>query len=327
MPFIDYEEMQEANRKGESLQRLSDERAMGASILHKDLQQIQYALRQKNIAQIIDRYFSSPRRILEIGCGILDENGRSFFTKGFPQQTALKTSYCDVNPNFENISPEILCVDISELSKVFPKGSFSHVISLNALDTLNSIDLERALEEIYKVLEPGGFLIHCLNFEPFLYAFYNDIIQSYKRVLPFQNESGSHCALIFKEESGSIHPLIEASAHLDAKAREKFWHGILELDKGRALTQIASTLENQGELINAFAHHLANFSRLLKEMRFKIILTEDLTSEKTMEEFSYESLQGIRIDCGPSGISKKSFDDKRKTVIAMHTFLIVASKQ
>ncbi len=321
--FVNYEEMRYANSQGELLQRLSDERITG-STFEAQANALQYSLRQKNMEKILQKFVTHPRQILEVGAGLLDSNGRSFCTKSLPENEASHVIYCDSNPRLAEESPELICLDMKELSKAYPPHGFSHVLSCNALDTLNLDDLEAALTEIKVILQPKGSLVHCLNFEPYIFAFYNDIFLHNTVAIPFINELDAHQALIINQTNYPSHPLLTAANALNPLEKEKFWLGILALDKGGALKSIAESYLPYGKVIGAYEHHIESLNKILSKLGFSSITNELITSEQTIPVPSNSPLAGLKIECSPKGVLQLPIQQPETAIIIIHTHVTSA---
>lgn len=310
--FTNYEEMRDANRQGKVLQRLTNEQGSNLDPLHKDIENLQFQLRQKNMERVLAE-IQNPTRILEIGAGLLDEDGRSFFTKKMTLEQLDKVHYCDANPALMEISPELQCLDIAQLSTYLPKQAFSHVIGSNVLDTLNEEDLERGIKEIKLLLQQDGLVIHCLNYEPYLYAFYDDILSKGSYAIPFVNSQNQHCAVVFHDKLID-HPLLTVHS-------EKIWQGILALDKQGYLQHLAETcLVRGGTLIKAYDYYLEKMAKAFKTAGFRVLKNELLSHEKALE---IPSLNGKHITCGPSGVVTEEFKGN-ECLVTMQTHVFVA---
>ncbi len=317
-PFVNYAEMREANRQGKILQRLSLERTSDADVLQNAVEELQYKLRQKNMSAILRDYVCNPRHILEIGAGLLDSSGRSFFTQTMPLEHLRKTTYCDSNPQIAEISPEVHCFDIMELTNYFPKEAFSHVIGTNVLDTLDAEDLGSALEQIHSVLMDGGVLVHCLNFEPFLYAFYADISKE-PHAIPYLNQNSQHCAIVSEEDGKPLHPLQSIASHLDEGARQSLWQGLLALDNEGFLEALAEKYRRRGGVvIKSYEHYITSLTAACEEAGFRIIACREISQ---IVETDIPALHGRHILCGPSGVySEASGSDSGSVAIQTHLF-------
>lgn len=310
--FVSYEDMAEANRSGRLLQRLTNETAGSPGTLEYDVGKVQYRLRQENNQQIAEEFLRGVDRILEIGAGLLDADGRSFLTRCFTGEMASKVFYCDANPGLAEECPDLHCVDIRALSSCFPSGAFSHVIGSNVLDTLSRKDLDDAMSDIKKVLAPGGCVLHLLNYEPYLYAFYADVLSEFPGAVPFVNRQNQHCALITTEEQDS---LINLALGLNPEDRQRLWQGILALDTQGYLNNKVSGL--QGVAITAFEQFVRKLTEAGVNAGFKEVISKEFVSKR---EISLPGFPPMHVSCGPNGIENEARGD-RLASIEMMTFV------
>jgi len=96
---------------------------------------------------------NNTRNVLEIGCG----TGR--YAKFFKKDAYIGV---DITPKFINYAKrksnyDFRIMDIRKLS--FKNGSFDKVFSIGVLHHLNERDLLKTLQEVKRVLKPGGKLL------------------------------------------------------------------------------------------------------------------------------------------------------------------------
>lgn len=101
--------------------------------------------------------FSPGARVLEVGCG------QGHLTRALAAQ-GVDIIGIDANPNAPEIAGNGLVRFMNAESLDFENDSFDVVISVHALEHIP--DLDSALSEIARVLEPGGEAVHIYPAEP-----------------------------------------------------------------------------------------------------------------------------------------------------------------
>jgi SAM-dependent methyltransferase len=291
--------MAEANASGKVMQRFSDEQASPAGSFQAQLEELQLKLRLHNMRKIADKHIPPGAKVLEIGCGPLDDNGASFFTRSFSTELRQDFYYCDCNPILTDSFPEIISADMRKLDAVFPEGSFDFVIGTNALDTLNGESLILAIESIKKVLHPEGKLIHALNYEPYLYMFIEESLNLDPTAIPYFNEKGSHS--VFIPKGSWQHPLYAILQKLDAEERQRLWQGMLSLDKQGYFLALAKSF--QGRTISSWEFFDDMLSSACIRTGVRSYVNEVVTSEELVAVPEGVNLGGRCITCGPDGVN------------------------
>lgn len=305
-----YNQIRRLNASGVSSQRITDSREGAHSPSQRLFLDAQYALRQKNLAEICRHYLMDSHQVLEVGSGMISASGRSFLTESFPLNIAARVTYCDANPEcrVEN-------VDLVTLDDRYPHSFFSHVIGSNVLDTLNRRDLSQAVEKIYNVLQPNGVVVHCLNIEPFVYAFLHDLAMDYAYAVPFLNSKGAHEAFVFdKWEEMSIEQK-EIVFHTMLKKPDKAW-----LDKLR---------DSNEKIVSSFDQYVQKLHSLLIGKGFEIVKEDYFSNEDILISPGDIPLGGQKVVCSPAGVetAKDANLASNQVAIQMKTHLLVAKKK
>lgn len=324
MTFVSYNDMSQANAAGNIMQRFSDESDASTGAFQRYIEELQVKLRLRNMRQIAEEYLHKDSKILEVGCGPLDSNGKSFFTRAFPSKNKSSIFYCDCNPTLSAAFPEVICADMRNLESLFPLHSFDSVIGTNALDTLDANSLKKAFSSIRKVLKPDGKIIHSLNYEPYLYMFIGEALKHYPQAIPFLNEKGGHSVLI--TDSQWNHPLASILQKLDTEEKQRLWQGMLSLDKEGYFLMVAQN--TTGRRIDAWPFFKTILEEICTELGFADVVHKSFSSEEIINVPEGTNWEGRCITCGPEGVSvreDKSVGSSEAKVVLQTTVTVISA--
>ena len=335
--YYDYDGLKRLNAEGNLMHAFSDDLYIDSTPDEKNFFVIQFKLRQQNIWNMRDRLFDPSQTSLEIGCGILDNGGFSFLTSSIPRAVAKNFSYSEVNPNAIQKSlrnfPEakIQFADVVELDHYYPPQSFDNIVGINVLDTLDAVDLIKSLEQIQRVLKPGGQLIHILNMEPFFCSIYHTYFKDDVLAFPYlQNDSARKIILLPKEawkemrkdlENKKLLPEI-AIAFLDYVStlsglqQERLWVGMNTLDKNASMAPIAKALIALGnKAIPSVDLFKDQYQKSLQECGFTEPENWDETSSTQLKVSEEHLWGGLSVECSPQGVLRIPTPDLSKEVV------------
>ena len=135
-----------------------------------------FSIMERMVHRIALSRFSSEDRVLELGAGMTYRGNQSFLVSLLPEKFRKNVFSTDLNPQIVCAAQimgfrQVIHLDATAISENFPENSCDKVIAANFLETLSPENLARALEQIKKVLKPGGLLIHVADMDPFLNEF------------------------------------------------------------------------------------------------------------------------------------------------------------
>lgn len=307
------------------IQRSSDDVEPYDGSFQSRIKNLQLKLRLKNMSDIAERFIVSANEIVEVGCGVLDENGKSFFTRSFPIDMTAKTYYCDCNLALAEAFPEIFCVEIQKLAQKFPQSTFDYVIGTNALDTLKEEYLREAFHALRQILTPNGTIIHCLNYEPYLYTILDEAIKQNEVAIPFFNSSGTH-SIFFPSEQWN-HPLYGILKKLTDDERQQLWQGLDSLDQNGYFFSLVQNLHQQGNIVSSFELYKGMYERVSAECGFKKVVDEFVSHEEIIQVHPEQGWGQRCITCGPDGIHSVIDDTlpegRAKVILKTHVFCLL----
>lgn len=151
---------------------------------------------RRSIRQVIFHinalHFRGADRILELGAGKPEKNGRSFLSNLFPEETGRRIISTDVNPTIvaeaQSLNKNYRRVDASNISSTFPGPCFDKIIAASVLDTLTPVELTKTLAEAKKALVDGGLLIQFSYMMPFLNTIVSAHISEDTLIFPHTHE-------------------------------------------------------------------------------------------------------------------------------------------
>ena len=127
---------------------------------------------------------SQPRRVLEVGCGMGN------FAERLARETAAEVVATDLSPRMVEVARErgldARVADVQELP--FDEGEFDCVVA-NAM-LYHVEDVDRALSELARVLEPGGKLVAVTIGEAHMAEVWR-LVGYQKAERPFSRENGA----------------------------------------------------------------------------------------------------------------------------------------
>lgn len=335
--YYDYEGLKRLNVEGNLMHAFSDDLSIDSTSDEKNFFVVQFKLRQQNIWNMRERLFDPSQTSLEIGCGILDNGGFSFLTSSVPRAVAKNFAYSEVNPNAIQKSlrnfPEakIQYADVTKLDRYYAPQSFDNIVGINVLDTLDAVDLLKSLNQIQRVLKPGGQLIHILNMEPFFCSIYHTHFKDDVLAFPYlQSDSARKIILLPKHDwkktrEGLVNKkllpelaiaFLDYISTLSALQQERLWVGMNTLDKNASMEPIAKALIALGnKSISTVTLFTEQYQKLLKECGFSNLENWDETSSTQLKVSEGHLWGGLSVECGPQGILRIPTPDLSKEIV------------
>ena len=121
----------------------------------------------RKIAEAVIPLFKQNDKVLEVGSGVTNVDGHSFFMNLLPEELRSTVTPSDINSNANDLSPKknIKVLDASILDSFYERNSLSKVVCSNLLERVSVRKLQTIIEKTFQVLQNDGLLIQ-LSDEP-----------------------------------------------------------------------------------------------------------------------------------------------------------------
>lgn len=311
----DYAFLQNELVEGTSHQYLSDSLSDTDSPENQYINHQIFVLRHENIRKSLSGVLSKNSSVLEVGCGVLDEQGESFISSALPKELANTFNYCDISPKVvkqcltNNPQSNIKQCDLLKLSNEYGKDAFSVIVGLNVFDTLSKKDLKLSLQQCRLVLKENGSLIHLMNLESYIYSTVHNLCDNDSIVLPILDSDSDRQFLriekkaltnlntLSNDESLFLHYLSE----LPKEQLERFCLGTIFTDDTYTISLLARKLSKLGKTFSPLELFVNNMTDALNETGYKIQRCELLHSEKEIRALINGPYHQKNISLGPNG--------------------------
>lgn len=337
--FTDYETIRKANSKGKAQHRGSDDLPAAASLFEQKLFMAKTDLRRQAIYRLGSRLLPPAAHTVEVGSGLLDDNGESFLSSSLPSHTVADCLFLEVNPDLvarsRDKAPQATMIqgDLLTLSNQFASASLEQVIGHNTLDTVTNSDMPQVLRQIFESLAPGGTLIHFMSLEPFVPTFLHNNSREEMVLWPLDTQlqhGRRFCSIsrrllerLPKRWPKAVELIRHYLCQLKPVEQERFWNGLMAQNLQRPFENLGEELLEWGIECSSWKQHRLLMEEQLRHSGFLPVAWE-WESQKLEIQLPLED--PLMISVGPWGEVGGRIESSENSCLEVSVSALVAKK-